>query len=282
MERDALTVHEQRQYYLKMFGLPEPVLSRLMDKLHDEGLSNWEDDPFKANKEYIEAQVHDCDVNMTMRASKSASWRRGQSNGQGGGKAKDGKSEEQKQKQSKGACFTCGKKGHLSRDCTQKKDKANVNAVDGDNRKCFNCGEPGHLASECKSPVKCYNCGKSGHMSHDCKSPPKDGGGGKKGGGAKKGKAWQVRERTYGFFKGITPKDITDTGFAPTSVFTRAKGEASKQFPCMSETCNDLFCTYPPCIEVVGYPSNDHNKAGCPFFHANKGDVRSTSSANCD
>eukprot|EP01050_Picozoa_sp_SAG11_P003247 SAG11_NODE_179_length_13323_cov_27.934286_8_plen_168_part_00 len=53
MERDALTVHEQRQYYLKMFGLPEPVLSRLMDKLHDEGLSNWEGDPFKANKEAI-------------------------------------------------------------------------------------------------------------------------------------------------------------------------------------------------------------------------------------
>eukprot|EP01050_Picozoa_sp_SAG11_P002963 SAG11_NODE_158_length_14064_cov_6.063860_1_plen_155_part_10 len=111
---------------------------------------------------------------------------------------------------------------------------------------------------------------------------PKDGGGGKKGGGANKGKAWQVRERTYGYFKGITPKDITDTGFAPTSVFTKAKGEASKQFPCMSETCNDLFCTYPPCIEALGYPSNDHNKAWCPFFHANKGDMRSTSSANCD
>eukprot|EP01050_Picozoa_sp_SAG11_P012431 SAG11_NODE_1380_length_5081_cov_6.100963_1_plen_120_part_00 len=90
MERDALTVHEQRQYYLKMFGLPEPVLSRLMDKLHDEGLNDWEGDPFKANKEYIEAQVHDCDVNMTMRASKSASWRSGQSGGQNGGKAKDG------------------------------------------------------------------------------------------------------------------------------------------------------------------------------------------------
>ena len=73
-EHDALTVHEQRQYYLKMFGLPKPVLSRLMDKLHDEGLSNWEGDPFKANKDYIERQVHDCDVNMTMRASKSASF----------------------------------------------------------------------------------------------------------------------------------------------------------------------------------------------------------------
>jgi hypothetical protein len=50
----------------------------------------------------------------------------------------------------------------------------------------------------------------------------------------------------------------------------------------MTETCNDLFCAYPPCIEAVGYPSNDHNKAGCPFFHANKGDVRSTSGTNCD
>eukprot|EP01050_Picozoa_sp_SAG11_P023238 SAG11_NODE_4617_length_1831_cov_17.059435_2_plen_196_part_00 len=109
-----------------------------------------------------------------------------------------------------------------------------------------------------------------------------DGGGGKKGGGAGKGKAWQVRERTYGFFKGITPKDITDTTFAPTNVFTKAKGAASQQsIPCMSETCSDLFCTYPPCIAAVGYPSNDHNKAGCPFFHANKGDVRSTANANC-
>jgi hypothetical protein len=281
MERDALTVHKQRQYYLKMFGLPEPVLSRLMDKLHDEGLGDWENDPFTANKEYIETQVHDCDVNMTMVASKSASWRRGQSNGQGGGNAKGGKSEE-KQRAPKGVCFNCGKKGHLSRDCRQKKDSASVNAVDGDKR-CFKCGEPGHMASDCTGKVKCFNCGKSGHISTECKSPPRGGGGGKKGGGGgAKGKSWQVRERTYGFFKGITPKDIDDNGFAPTSVFTKAKGGASKQFPCMTETCNDLFCAYPPCIQAVGYPSNDHNKAGCPFFHANKGDVRSTSGTNCD
>ena len=282
MERDALTVHKQRQYYLKMFGLPEPVLSRLMDKLHDEGLGDWENDPFTANKEYIETQVHDCDVNMTMVASKSASWRRGQSNGQGGGNAKGGKSEE-KQRAPKGVCFNCGKKGHLSRDCHQKKDSASVNAVDGDPRKCFKCGEPGHLASDCTGKVKCFNCGKTGHISTECNSPPRGGGGGKKGGGGgAKGKGWQVRERTYGFFKGITPKDIDDNGFAPTSVFTKAKGGASKQFPCMTETCNDLFCAYPPCIQAVGYPSNDHNKAGCPFFHANKGDVRSTSGTNCD
>ena len=41
-------------------------------------------------------------------------------------------------------CYTCGKMGHMSRDCRS----GTLNQVRG---QCYNCGKPGHIARDCRS-----------------------------------------------------------------------------------------------------------------------------------
>ncbi|XP_029993786.1 cellular nucleic acid-binding protein-like [Sphaeramia orbicularis] len=70
-------------------------------------------------------------------------------------------------------CYTCGKAGHMARDC----DHANE-------QKCYSCGGFGHIQKLCDkgnvtgvvrlvmllciavkpSETNCYNCGKAGHL----------------------------------------------------------------------------------------------------------------------
>ena len=65
-----------------------------------------------------------------------------------------------------GACYNCGKTGHVQRDCTEESQKV-----------CYNCGVGGHIARDCPTKEerqessdgrKCYNCGETGHISRDC------------------------------------------------------------------------------------------------------------------
>ncbi len=102
-----------------------------------------------------------------------------------GGKGKGG------EKGGKGACFTCGKTGHMSKDCWSAGKGARGGKGDGKAKgsqgACFTCGKTGHQSKDCWSAGKgakggkgdrkggkaggkgvCYNCGKSGHMSKDC------------------------------------------------------------------------------------------------------------------
>lgn len=64
-------------------------------------------------------------------------------------------------------CFNCGRYGHYSDGCPEKKKQV----------KCHNCGQLGHYSDKCKEPkmerrdVKCHNCGQLGHYSDKCKEP---------------------------------------------------------------------------------------------------------------
>jgi len=64
-------------------------------------------------------------------------------------------------------CFNCGEYGHISYDCTNHDSTSNYN--------CYECNQPGHIAREChnfnksnNSNKQCYNCGEYGHLSINC------------------------------------------------------------------------------------------------------------------
>lgn len=72
-----------------------------------------------------------------------------------------------------GACYNCGKPGHMSRDCTE----SQMRGGGGGGSTCYNCGEMGHFSRECPNRMssddrmdsrKCYNCNETGHLSRDC------------------------------------------------------------------------------------------------------------------
>eukprot|EP00735_Rhodelphis_limneticus_P001352 TRINITY_DN11952_c0_g1::TRINITY_DN11952_c0_g1_i1::g.16984::m.16984 TRINITY_DN11952_c0_g1::TRINITY_DN11952_c0_g1_i1::g.16984 ORF type:complete len:258 (+),score=6.72,sp/Q3T0Q6/CNBP_BOVIN/41.74/3e-18,sp/Q3T0Q6/CNBP_BOVIN/37.17/4e-17,sp/Q3T0Q6/CNBP_BOVIN/37.27/7e-17,sp/Q3T0Q6/CNBP_BOVIN/31.91/3e-07,zf-CCHC/PF00098.18/4e-07,zf-CCHC/PF00098.18/3e-09,zf-CCHC/PF00098.18/1.9e-07,zf-CCHC/PF00098.18/9.2e-08,zf-CCHC_5/PF14787.1/3e+03,zf-CCHC_5/PF14787.1/0.014,zf-CCHC_5/PF14787.1/0.026,zf-CCHC_5/PF14787.1/0 len=75
-------------------------------------------------------------------------------------------------------CFSCGKKGHLARECRSAIPQQQVVVV---NDACYNCGKPGHLARDCRSAItqqivvddSCFNCGRKGHLARDCRSNPR-------------------------------------------------------------------------------------------------------------
>ena len=58
-----------------------------------------------------------------------------------------------------GTCFSCGKTGHLARDCAQKRDPPT----------CFRCNVLGHIAPKCKArDVYCRICKNNRHVTDAC------------------------------------------------------------------------------------------------------------------
>ena len=69
------------------------------------------------------------------------------------------------------ACFTCGSKDHVQRDCP-----------DAPARACWTCGSKDHVKQDCpdkpanaghgdKSARECWSCGRKGHVRADCPNP---------------------------------------------------------------------------------------------------------------
>ena len=56
-------------------------------------------------------------------------------------------------------CHSCGKSGHMARDCQERQVRA-----------CHTCHKPGHMARECpeRQVRTCNVCHKPGHMARDC------------------------------------------------------------------------------------------------------------------
>ena len=62
-----------------------------------------------------------------------------------------------------GNCFTCGRPGHLSRNCP---------AAGGAGPRCYNCGQSGHMSRECPAERgTCHNCQQTGHVARECPQP---------------------------------------------------------------------------------------------------------------
>lgn len=68
-------------------------------------------------------------------------------------------------KKFKGQCSHCGKWGHKSVDC---RDKKNNKTAFGNESKTTNTNE-----NKSKFPFNCYNCGKKGHRASDCRNKRK-------------------------------------------------------------------------------------------------------------
>jgi hypothetical protein len=69
------------------------------------------------------------------------------------------------QPRNRGNCYSCGKAGHMARDCRSKNQQNNNN--NNRNNNSNNNNNRRDLRN-----VECYNCNRKGHVSKDCRAPP--------------------------------------------------------------------------------------------------------------
>ena len=69
-------------------------------------------------------------------------------------------------------CYRCHQKGHISDNCTMKRPQWNSGNQDPKETECLSCGHSGHNATTCYTDItkKCNKCSTMGHLAEECRS----------------------------------------------------------------------------------------------------------------
>ncbi len=83
-------------------------------------------------------------------------------------KEKDNRVEKVKKRKEKG-CYTCGKQGHILRECRMVRE-----CLEREYQRCEICNKKGHKEERCYKNQICERCNRRGHTVKVCKSKQKD------------------------------------------------------------------------------------------------------------
>ncbi|UYV76832.1 hypothetical protein LAZ67_14002132 [Cordylochernes scorpioides] len=79
-------------------------------------------------------------------------------------------------------CFSCGRLGHIARNCRSANSSRRISEGISRQIRCFSCGRLGHIARNCRSAnssrrisegisrqIRCFSCGRLGHIARNCR-----------------------------------------------------------------------------------------------------------------